>query len=604
MIFSILVILLLALVVYFHYLQGFFSAALSAVLVVISAMIAIGYHEDLVYTLLGGKYAAQAHAISLVCLFAIAYIVLRQIFDRLVPGNVRFPVTVDKVGAAVSGIIAGVFSVGIVVIAAHALPFGPSIAGYTRYPIEFEKELAVHQNQRAVDAQYDLLDAERFLNNEPEKLLIPVDDIVVSFAERVTSPGAPLSSGRPLTSVHPDYLQELFGQRIGMQLAASRVAQIENSLEVIGVYAAQSLAQDDQERWIMMGRMPSGIRGPESSPPPPPLPATLKPEPGQALLVVRATLDVGAADKKSNLVSFGPGNVRLVANEKNYFPIGTLEGGRTLLRNAPDDYLFVTPGRGVDLVFLVDESDVLVPGEANTYQTRPGTFLEFKRMAKEYLPSTVTVGVPPPGEKVQVVRKEGARGPAVAGGAGSDPGAGAAPAMSLAFEGAPDTLGQLPAPIAVQDAKGERDWGTYEMTDERFSSLEVSPTRTVEILGSGGRPVERLYHTRQQGIVQWTTIPQGETKWEWADEIASYELVDANNKRYQPNGVAARVVNANGGQSLVAKYDAERSVRSVPMVSEVKPTEVTLYWVLPAKTAIRALEYKNERVQSINLDVQ
>jgi hypothetical protein len=221
-------------------------------------------------------------------------------------------------------------------------------------------------------------------------------------------------------------------------------------------------------------------------------------------------------------------------------------------------------------------------------------------MAKEDLPDNVAVGVPPPGELVQVVRKEGGRARPGIGTAVADGGAGVI-STSLAFEAAPDTLGRLPVDVGVQGEKGEADWGSYVVKEERFLRLEVDPTRTIEILARSGQPMNNLYRTRQQAIIQWTATPQGETMWEWADDLANYELVDGNNRRYLPNGVAASVVNANGGQSLVARYDAEKPITSVPMSSDVKPTEVILYWVVPGKTSITSLDYKKERLQSLNL---
>jgi hypothetical protein len=612
MLLNIFVIVLVLLAVYFHYLQGFFSAAISAILVVISALLAVGYHENVVYSLLGGQYAAQAHAIALVVIFAITYIALRQIFDRLVPGNVAFPLLVDKIGSAACGLIAGIFGAGIVMMAASSLPFGPSIGGYERYPVTFDMPVSVFAGQREVAAEYDLLDAERFLENEPSRLLIPADDVLISLAAHVTKTGGPLSGGRSLESVHPDYLQELFGQRVGIQESASRVAQIENSLTIDGVYVAQSLPQDDQERWVV-GRYAAGVRGPETVPQPPPLQPVLKPQPGQAILVVRAALGTGAIDSKNRMVSFGPANVRLVASGKNHFPIGTLEGGRTLMRAAPDDYLLVPGDRAVDLVFLVDEADVLEAGEAKTYRTKDGTFLEFKRLPKEYLPGTVTVGVPPPGDKVQVVRKAGGKAPpgrgtatAGAGGAaaGDDAAGGTAAAGPLTFQGMPDAYNAMPIQIPVQGAKGENEWGNWVLNEQRFQKLEVNPVRALQMIQqSGGEPTDRLYVTRQQAVVMWKAIPQGGS-WDWANDLGNYELVDSNNRRHKPHGVYAQVVNANGAQSIFVRYDQSRSLTSVSPDKESKPTDVTLFWVVPNGSVIVTLEYKQERVQSFSITAE
>src|SRR5579884_3691550 len=136
MIFALAMLLVVGVITFFHYIQGFFSATLSAIIAVIAAVFALSYHETVVETLLGGRMANQAHAMALLGLFALIYLLLRVVFDKAVPGNVRLPVLMDKVGAVVMGLIAGIFGAGIVAIAAQELPFRTAIAGYTRYPVD------------------------------------------------------------------------------------------------------------------------------------------------------------------------------------------------------------------------------------------------------------------------------------------------------------------------------------------------------------------------------------------------------------------------------------------------------------------------------------
>src|SRR4051812_9860723 len=166
MLFSLIVIVLIGLIAYWHYLQGFFSSAISAILAIIAALVAVGYHEQVV-AMIGGKFNDQASAIALVCLFALTYGLLRVIFDMAIPGNVRFPVLLDRIGAPIMGVIAGIFAVGVWAIAAQTLPFGPSIAGYQRFPVSFDKSIIIHQSgkQSDADAVYDEVDSEKFLND-------------------------------------------------------------------------------------------------------------------------------------------------------------------------------------------------------------------------------------------------------------------------------------------------------------------------------------------------------------------------------------------------------------------------------------------------------
>src|SRR5687768_8784497 len=124
MLFSIIVVIIIGLVAYFQYLQGFFSAGLSAVFAIFAAVVAVAYHEWVVGMLLKGQFADQANAIALVVIFAAAYIIPRIIFDSFVPGNVAFPLYVDRVGAGVAGVIAGIFVAGVFAIAAQSMPLG------------------------------------------------------------------------------------------------------------------------------------------------------------------------------------------------------------------------------------------------------------------------------------------------------------------------------------------------------------------------------------------------------------------------------------------------------------------------------------------------
>src|SRR3954468_15169402 len=114
MIFSIIIILVIGVIAFFHYVQGFFGAAISAVIAVIAAVMAVSLHEPLVMLLLRGKVADSANALMLIATFALIYVIGRTIFDAAVPGNVRFPAIVDKIGGAIMGIFAGIFTAGII----------------------------------------------------------------------------------------------------------------------------------------------------------------------------------------------------------------------------------------------------------------------------------------------------------------------------------------------------------------------------------------------------------------------------------------------------------------------------------------------------------
>ncbi|HEV8378913.1 MAG TPA: hypothetical protein VGP99_08685, partial [Tepidisphaeraceae bacterium] len=427
MIFSLFVIVLIGIIAYWHYLQGFFSSAISAILAIIAALVAVGYQEQVV-AMVGGKFNDQANAIALVCLFAITYGLLRVIFDKAIPGNVRFPVLLDRIGAPIMGIIAGIFAVGVLAIAAQTLPFGPSIAGYQRFPVSFDKSIIIRQSgrQNDADAIYDEIDGERFLNDESQGLWIGVDDMVLNVMKKVSAEDGPLSRGTSFADVHPDYLQELFGQRSGLQSGAGRTAN-PGRTTVQSVHVLGPLMQVDPERWNVGGSN-VGIRGKGVNPPPPLLDPQRSPAEGKVHLVVRTHFSKEDADKKTGMVCLSAANLRLVAKAtdttparfKNFFPIGTLEGGRILYVNAPDDYLFVPAEKSADLVFEVDEDGVFTAADSSDKSAprriAPGVFLEVKRLARIPLAGMTAQRGIQASDQVEVVRKEGAPANAIVSG--------------------------------------------------------------------------------------------------------------------------------------------------------------------------------------------
>src|SRR5688500_7244069 len=107
MIFSIIIIAAVGAVAFFHYIQGFFSAALSAVFAIIASVVALSYYEMIVERLLGTALGEWGPALVLLVLFALTYLILRVIFDKLIPGQVRLPAVVDRIGGGVMGLVAG-----------------------------------------------------------------------------------------------------------------------------------------------------------------------------------------------------------------------------------------------------------------------------------------------------------------------------------------------------------------------------------------------------------------------------------------------------------------------------------------------------------------
>jgi len=407
----ILVAILLVLVgacAFFHYTQGFFSATISAILAILSAVLAFSYHEVIVEKFLGGRFGDVAHAMTLAVLFALIYFLLRVAFDKMVPGNVRFPVIVDKVGGAAMGLIAGVFAGGILAIVAQYLPMPSSVAGYSRYATMGTREVTIpaEASQRGMRADvgetWDALKSEtpgQFDESDKQTMIVPLDDVVVGTVQRL-SDGGSLSGSQPLEEAHPDFLREVFGQRLGVQPKATRVA-AKDAIGSVELYRVDQLARKDHEYKDVRQRAE------ETS--------VLKPRGSEVLVVARVQFRKSATDKDS-LVRFSPASLRLVTRKGSgadaqwvdYYPVGTVDKASLLYVSALDDFLFVDSkgaDRGADFAFVIDKSSL--EGQGPQLKFPEGTFVEFKRLARQDLEGK-TIKPPTaykPSDQILVLRK-------------------------------------------------------------------------------------------------------------------------------------------------------------------------------------------------------
>lgn len=608
--FNIILIVLILLIAFFHYIQGFFSAMISAVIAIVAAVLAVGYHENLVMMLLKGRYGDEAPAMSLVVLFAAIYIVLRLIFDKAVPGNVRFPAVVDKVGGAVMGIIAGLFATGIFALAAQSLPFGATIAYFSRYPVT-DRPVQVNMNNRMFDAQvFDEVTVDRFgagadpeENARAQSLFPSVDEIVLGLADHLS--GGSLAGLRTLHSIHPDYAQELYASRLGIQPGASHTAinipGVAEWVKVEGVYSLPRVAQTDSELTTIRTRK---------------LPAILKPAPGQMLLVVRTIFDINATDK-DKIFRFSPGAVRLVANGKNYHPIGTLDNANLLFNSRIDDPLFVPitgEDMGADLVFLVDESDVAQGVKDAGLTIDPGVFIEVKRLAKVDLSGKKIDPTITPSPRVAVLRKgaadkrQAAPGPmpampgAMPGMPGAPGAATAAPFHYSSIDGSRSLFTAINVGTPDDNVRnGQIASGTFSLTDRKFSMLNINAVESIQKMAQGEYIVSDLYIPPGMTMVQisgYAPPAENADKWAWANSLNDIELVDADGRHFKPNGAWTRLKQGTSDK-LIAIYRADGPVLSLNR-EDGTPTDLWIVYLVPVNTHIKTLNFHNQPMQSFD----
>ncbi len=633
---SIVIIILVGVVAYYHYTQGFFSSALSAILATFCAIFAVGWHEKLIDMILQGRFADEAHAITLVAIFVLSYSLLRFVFDKLVPGNLRFPAIVDKIGAGAMGLVAGVASAGVAAIAIQTLPFSASILGWSRYEVATKSTpIARERDFQLIDAEFEELTPEKFLDNQPNSLILPVDELLLNIVSLVSSENGSLSAGRPWTATHPDYLQQLFGQRLS-HLAAARHCALAGKLSVVDVFTEAQFKQVDQERFVNAQGSGVGTRGKRrvESNEIKALPDTRKPGGNTVLIVVRATLDQDNRELKTSLINFPAAAVRLclpVVGDPagrlaaNFYPIGTLEPNRVLYVNQPDDMLFAQPNNPVDFVFEVPRS--ALKADAKSMMMPEGAFFEFKRLARESVGGRIIKPLAGAERLKQsaIVRKTGAPSKeaaeaaltsANAGGGNTTPEStpqpqGNNPNVPLLFsESTVVPNGQLHIGINVGTASAKvkdeiQAWGSFSLEERKFVDLDLAPVQSVQLMSRGANLVNMLGTTPdKRAVIVWTKVREDlPDKWVWAGQVRDFAYADTGNNKHPLAGVIVKLKNANGQDMLNIRYNGIKQGPSdyapPSEAKDMRPTDVGLIFVVPQGTQLGNVMFKNDVARNL-----
>lgn len=356
---------LVAGVTYYHYLQGGFTAVISAACALMAVLLAFGYYETLMGMFPPGRMADYSAGMLLVALYGVSYIVLRVIFDSLIPGNIRLPLWVDRGCAIVFGLIAAVLGVGTFLVAAQLLPFGPSIGMHSNFPL-VDRNVIVPRDA-SVNARTD---QDAFIFNQLENNELPagqgstltLDSLVLGIVS-TASRGA-FSGDVDFSKVHPDLLTVAFGNRLGADTGGKRT--------IINTSSNQQVTLDEKGLMILDNpTIPAGdmeikrFRPNEES-------LTLSKDSNHQRLVVRLRFDDQAADP-DGYVRLTPAAAPLILDGQIFYPIGAMtDSGLALYRL--DDQILVSmkqQNRKVDLVYSLPKD--LIAKYAST-----GTFVQGK----------------------------------------------------------------------------------------------------------------------------------------------------------------------------------------------------------------------------------
>ncbi len=115
MILQALVIIFIALIAYWWANQGAFSALLHLTCVILAGAMTLAFWEPISVSLLG-KLGDHTWSVVFLGLFAGFLLVFRVAFDRLVPGNLNFPQSINYVVGGTFGALAGLLTVGMLIL--------------------------------------------------------------------------------------------------------------------------------------------------------------------------------------------------------------------------------------------------------------------------------------------------------------------------------------------------------------------------------------------------------------------------------------------------------------------------------------------------------
>jgi len=191
--FNFIVIALVLLIAYWWANQGFFSALLHLLAVILAGAIALGFW-DIVARLMMGHNATLdqfAYGISLVGLFSISLLGFRLATDRIAGANVNVPRSADLVGGGICGLGAGILTVGLLMIGCGFTYSHNEIMGYRGYG-------RAQQNGEVADGRL-------------KALWLPAEELTSKFFAYVSA-GAlyPDFAGTPLYQYNPDLHRQMY----------------------------------------------------------------------------------------------------------------------------------------------------------------------------------------------------------------------------------------------------------------------------------------------------------------------------------------------------------------------------------------------------------
>ncbi len=302
--------LTIALTYYQTFTQGLYSAVIMAVLSIISAVIAFNYYEQVAGLLNGFGFLSilGPNAVALMAVFLLTLCVLRELTDRFIKGNMRFPETFDRAGSFVFGLISSLVMVGIISIGFQSMPVDLSKLGYQRY--------------KSVDEL-----------NAPSRLYPCGDEFVVALMKQVSAYSFAGKIG--FGQNHPNLLQEIYlNNHVPEDFEGMRLEAAHDAMQISKAVVIENELINNETRENI------NLNGDET------------------LIGVEIVLEKGrekgsrGVDDVDRAIRFTPGQIRMIGNKPDgsplegvcVHPLGSLSGtNKTYIPMDLDTGIYIPP---------------------------------------------------------------------------------------------------------------------------------------------------------------------------------------------------------------------------------------------------------------------
>ncbi len=275
---------------------GMFSGVIMCFCSVVSAAVALGFHEPLADFLSGGPLSgvdpSYVSPSCLILLFVLTLLLLRTAADNLIRGNVRVPLYMDWAGGGVLGFITAQVCIGTLAMGFLMLPFGGQAGMYKRY-IKSEEPT---DTRKATFARSDL-----WLNP---------DGFTFWLVDQLS--GGSLSGTTRISSVYPDFPEWVWfsGNTVQSESLAAPSRDQGDGYRGIRVVASWEQKSPVEARYRTVAptrERPAGQYVPDN----------YSPASGHRLIGMRLKLDKSSGDRSDRSVKhrFRPTMLRVVGVE-------------------------------------------------------------------------------------------------------------------------------------------------------------------------------------------------------------------------------------------------------------------------------------------------